>query len=79
MPLAEKDLSGPPKDGVYVKNLILEGAGWDVDNASLREPQPMELNVDMPIIQFKPAEMRKKVSLEQFATVECNAVQSLAV
>merc|ERR1711865_629771 len=60
VPRAEKDLQGPPKDGVYVKGIVLEGAGWDVDNGCLREPNPMELNVPMPIIHFKPAEVRKK-------------------
>ena len=60
VPRAEKDLQGPPKDGVYVKGIVLEGAGWDVDNGCLREPNPMELNVLMPIIHFKPAEVRKK-------------------
>ena len=48
------------KDGVYVKGLYLQGAGWDLDNQCLREPQPMELIVNMPIFWFKPAEVKKK-------------------
>jgi len=56
----EKDVPGQPKDGVYVKGLYLEGAGWDNDNYCLREPKPMELIVNMPIMWFKPTEVTKK-------------------
>ena len=56
----EKDVPGYPKDGVYVKGMYLEGAGWDADNYCLREPKPMELIVNMPIMWFKPAEAKKK-------------------
>jgi dynein heavy chain len=43
----------PPKEGVYVSGLYLEGAGWDYEAGCLTEPQPMELIVPMPIILFK--------------------------
>ena len=56
----EKDVPAGAKDGVYVKGLYLQGAGWDLDNQCLREPQPMELIVNMPIFWFKPAEVKKK-------------------
>lgn len=49
-----------PEDGVYVKGLYLEGAGWDKKNACLIEPQPMQLVCAMPIIHFKPVEQLKK-------------------
>lgn len=57
---AEADIPGPPKEGVYIRGLFLEGAGWDFDNSCLCEPNPMELIVPMPIVHFKPVEARKK-------------------
>jgi len=48
------------KEGAYVCGLYLEGARWDLDNGHLTEPQPMELYCDMPVIQFKPVETKKK-------------------
>ena len=52
----EKDLEKEaPDEGVYVKDMYLEGAGWDMDNLCLCEPNPMELVVDMPIVHFRPA------------------------
>jgi dynein heavy chain len=55
----EKDLEKEaPDEGVYVKDMYLEGAGWDMDNLCLCEPNPMELVVDMPIVHFLPAETK---------------------
>lgn len=55
----EKDLAKePPDEGVYVKDMYLEGAGWDMDALCLCEPNPMELVVDMPIVHFRPAETK---------------------
>ncbi|KAI4493628.1 hypothetical protein M0804_001804 [Polistes exclamans] len=50
----------PPTDGVYVRSMFLEGAGWDKKNAMLVEPAPMQLVYDMPVIHFKPTERLKK-------------------
>lgn len=58
--LDEKEINTAPKDGVYIKGLFLEGAGWDFENGCLCEPEPMELIVPMPIILFKPVENKKK-------------------
>ncbi|WIA33430.1 hypothetical protein OEZ86_006562 [Tetradesmus obliquus] len=60
--LEERDIGGPPKEGVYVKGMFLEGGGWDFEAGCLCEPQPMELIVPMPIIHFKPVENKKKSS-----------------
>ncbi|KAI4461456.1 dynein heavy chain [Holotrichia oblita] len=49
-----------PEQGVYVKGLFLEGAGWDKRYANLIEPQPMQLVCAMPLIHFKPVEQLKK-------------------
>jgi len=59
--LDEKEITQPPRDGVYVRGTFLEGAGWDFENGCLCEPDPMELIVTMPIIHFKPIENKKKV------------------
>ncbi|XP_077988088.1 dynein axonemal heavy chain 2-like [Glandiceps talaboti] len=56
----DNNLVQPPKDGVWVKGLYLEGAGWDKKNACLVEAAPMELVCSMPTIHFKPVENKKK-------------------
>ncbi|KAJ0403889.1 hypothetical protein ATCC90586_002605 [Pythium insidiosum] len=59
---SENALTSGPKDGAYVKGLILEGARWDFDHDCLTEPFPMELHSSMPILHFKPVESKKKSS-----------------
>ena len=55
----EKDLEKEaPDEGVYVKGMYLEGAGWDMNALCLCEPHPMDLVVDMPIVHFRPAETK---------------------
>lgn len=56
----EVALTSGPKDGAYIKGLILEGARWDFDHDCLTEPHPMELHCGMPILHFKPVEAKKK-------------------
>ncbi|KAK4469213.1 hypothetical protein MN116_006788 [Schistosoma mekongi] len=51
-----------PKDGVYISNLYLQGAGWDRKNYCLIEAAPMELVCPMPGVHFKPVENKKKSS-----------------
>lgn len=48
------------QDGVYVRSLFLEGAGWSKKNACLVEPLPMQLVCGMPVIWFKPMEVLRK-------------------
>ncbi|XP_034845406.1 dynein heavy chain 2, axonemal [Mirounga leonina] len=56
----DSNLVYPPKDGVWVRGLYLEGAGWDRKNSCLAEAEPMQLVCLMPTIHFKPTESRKK-------------------
>ncbi|XP_047688045.1 dynein axonemal heavy chain 2 isoform X1 [Prionailurus viverrinus] len=56
----DSNLVYPPKDGVWVRGLYLEGAGWDWKNSCLVEADPMQLVCLMPTIHFRPAESRKK-------------------
>lgn len=51
-----------PKEGVYIKGMFLEGAGWDFENGCLTEPEPMELIVPMPIMHFRPVSGRPFLS-----------------
>ncbi|KAM8760834.1 dynein axonemal heavy chain 2-like [Acanthopagrus schlegelii] len=56
----DSHLSYPAKDGVYIRGLYLEGAGWDKKNSCLVEAEPMQMVCPMPTIHFKPVEKRKK-------------------
>ncbi len=75
----EKELpKDPSKEGVYVKDMYLEGAGWDMEQLCLCEPNPMELVVDMPIVHFKPVENKaggekkeKKGTRKNSGTYQC--------
>ena len=42
------------QEGIYIRGLFLEGAGWDKTNSLLIEPEPLHLSVAMPVIHFKP-------------------------
>jgi dynein heavy chain len=59
-----------PKEGVYVKGLILEGAKWDSSNGCLTEPDPMELTAEMPIILFKPVHISQLSTTKKKASKE---------
>ncbi|XP_048885226.1 dynein axonemal heavy chain 2 [Brienomyrus brachyistius] len=58
----DNNLLFPPKDGVFIRGLFLEGAGWDKKHCCLVEPEPMRLVCTVPTIHFKPVENRKKTS-----------------
>ncbi|XP_030635110.1 dynein heavy chain 2, axonemal [Chanos chanos] len=58
----DNNLLFPPKDGVFIRGLYLEGAGWDKKNSCLVEAEPMQLVCPMPTIHFKPVENRKKIA-----------------
>ena len=59
MTLDDVNIVEQPKDGVYIRGLYLEGAGWDRKGAMLLESQPMELVCSMPTIHFKPVDSKK--------------------
>ncbi|WAR21987.1 DYH2-like protein [Mya arenaria] len=62
MTVDDSNITGPPKDGVYIKGLFLQGAGWDKKNQCLIEATPMQLVCQIPTIHFKPVENKKKVT-----------------
>uniref|UniRef100_A0A3B4XCN1 Dynein axonemal heavy chain 2 n=1 Tax=Seriola lalandi dorsalis TaxID=1841481 RepID=A0A3B4XCN1_SERLL len=57
----DSNLLYPPKDGVFIRGLYLEGAGWDKRNSCLLEAEPMQMVCPIPTIHFKPVENRKKM------------------
>ncbi|KAI8904300.1 dynein heavy chain and region D6 of dynein motor-domain-containing protein [Gorgonomyces haynaldii] len=60
IPLQDDEQPQQIKEGVYIRNLYLEGASWDKKNVCLKEPKPMELITPLPPILFKPIEAKKK-------------------
>ena len=70
MTLDDVNITEQPSDGVYIRGLFLEGAGWDRKGACLVEPQPMELVCSMPTIHFKPVE-NKKTQRKGFYSCPC--------
>ncbi|XP_071951094.1 dynein axonemal heavy chain 2-like isoform X2 [Antedon mediterranea] len=56
----DNNIMQPPKDGVWIKGLYLEGAGWDKKNSVLVDANPMQLVCPLPTIHFKPVENKKK-------------------
>ncbi|KAM9407837.1 LOW QUALITY PROTEIN: dynein axonemal heavy chain 2 [Salvelinus alpinus] len=62
----DNNLLFPPKDGVFIRGLYLEGAGWDKKNSCLVEAKPMQLVCPIPTIHFKPVENRKKIAKSMY-------------
>ncbi|PIO38641.1 hypothetical protein AB205_0076880 [Aquarana catesbeiana] len=58
----DNNLVYPPKDGVWIRGLYLEGAGWDKKNSCLMEAEPMQLVCPLPTVHFRPTESKKKSS-----------------
>jgi dynein heavy chain len=48
------------QDGVWIKGLFLEGAGWDRRTSCLVDSRAMELVYPMPTIHFKPVEGKRR-------------------
>ncbi|CDJ66604.1 hypothetical protein, conserved [Eimeria necatrix] len=42
--------------------MYLEGASWNLEGMSLKEPEPMQLTYEMPIVHFKPVVRRRPSS-----------------
>ncbi|KAM9717113.1 dynein axonemal heavy chain 2 [Menidia menidia] len=62
----DNNLLSPPKDGVFIRGLFLEGAGWDQKNSCLVEAEPMQMVCSVPTIHFRTAENRKKMSKSMY-------------
>ncbi|GIY17567.1 dynein heavy chain 2, axonemal [Caerostris extrusa] len=41
--LDESHITEPPAEGIYIRGLLLEGAGWDKTNSILAEAEPLYL------------------------------------
>ena len=42
-------ISSPPKEGVYIHGMYLEGARWDEKLGTLDESRPKQLSYQMPV------------------------------
>jgi dynein heavy chain len=49
IPSAEK-VKEPPREGVYLTGLFLDGATWSASEASLVESQPKQLFASLPVV-----------------------------
>lgn len=58
-----------PKEGAYIRGLILEGAKWNIEGGHLEDAEPMQLFGSVPIILFKP--MAKKKSADVTTVYQC--------
>ncbi|KAJ3024564.1 UNVERIFIED_CONTAM: Dynein heavy chain 2, axonemal [Siphonaria sp. JEL0065] len=58
----DSHIQAAPKEGAYIKNLYLEGAGYDRKNNCLKDSKAMELITPLPPVHFKPVESKKKSS-----------------
>ncbi|XP_051799543.1 dynein axonemal heavy chain 2 isoform X2 [Acanthochromis polyacanthus] len=58
----DRHILHPPKIGVYITGLYLEGAGWDRAFACLVEAQDMQMLCPMPTIHFRPVKETKKTA-----------------
>jgi dynein heavy chain len=67
MTLDDVNIVEQPADGVYIRGLFLEGAGWDKKRACLEEAASMELVCNMPTIHFKPVENKKVAKRSTYA------------
>ncbi|KAG5316465.1 DYH2 protein, partial [Acromyrmex insinuator] len=66
----ESTIIEPPVEGVYIRSIFLEGAGWDEENSILIEPAPMQLIYNMPVIHFQPVQQVKK-KVKEFYSCPC--------
>ena len=47
--LSPDQISSPPKEGVYIHGMYLEGARWDEKLGMLDESRPKQLSYKMPV------------------------------
>ena len=59
------------QDGVWIKGLFLEGAGWEKKASCLVEANPMQLVCPMPTIHFKPVETKRRSAKGELASSVC--------
>ncbi|KAG6975592.1 hypothetical protein JG688_00002237 [Phytophthora aleatoria] len=67
-PMPRNDYAQPPKDGVYVRGLFLEGAKWDKTTHELGESDPKVLFSLAPVLLFRPV---KKTEMSQHSSYSC--------
>eukprot|EP00928_Gymnodinium_smaydae_P048232 TRINITY_DN3222_c2_g2_i2.p1 TRINITY_DN3222_c2_g2~~TRINITY_DN3222_c2_g2_i2.p1 ORF type:complete len:3935 (+),score=1014.18 TRINITY_DN3222_c2_g2_i2:1731-11807(+) len=63
----ESAITALPKEGAYVKNMVLEGARWDTNANALADAETMQLFSPFPIMHFKPVAKKKAASDSLYA------------
>lgn len=58
----ESSITALPKEGAYIRSMMLEGAKWDVNTMTLGDADTMQLIAPMPIVHFKPVAKKKASS-----------------
>ena len=48
----KEDVTGPPKEGVYIYGLFLDGAGWSKKDSCLCEQQAKVRYVGLPVLHL---------------------------
>lgn len=51
-----KRISEKAEDGAYIDGLFMVGAGWDDSDQTVKESEPKQLDIEMPVIQIVPME-----------------------
>jgi hypothetical protein len=68
-PLATTTVQSPPEEGIYVRELFIEGAKWDPQAQTLVECGQIELITQMPVMHLQPTD---KVGIYDMSkTYEC--------
>jgi len=58
----ESGITAMPKEGAYMKDMVLEGAKWDYNGGCLADADVMSLFNPFPVIHFKPVVRKKAAS-----------------
>jgi len=67
-----EQIKSPPKEGIYVHGLFLEGARWEgKSNGHLNESEPKILFSPLPVLYFTATTMKLKVETRNSSPYEC--------
>jgi len=61
-----QDVENRPEEGVYISGVLLEGARWETYKNCLVDPLQLELICPMPIMHFKPVDVKIKIDCNMY-------------
>jgi dynein heavy chain len=56
---AGSSITEKAEDGAFIDGLFMVGAGWDDSDQTVRESEPKQLDIKMPVIQIVPLENKE--------------------